>query len=110
MAAILPMTWGMTLTRSFVRKVFAVVLLASCAAGPRSRPESAQRVPDSAPDKIAAQRAAAGLHLEEDDERWGIAAARERRQRAEPKKSTPPIPPVGPGPVDVQSSVDAGLR
>jgi hypothetical protein len=67
-------------------------------------------VPDSAPEKIAAQRAAAGLHLQEDDERWGILAARQRRELAEQKNRQPPIPPVAPGPVDLNSSPDAGLR
>jgi hypothetical protein len=33
------------------------------------------------PDKIAAQRAASGeLHLEDDDERWGIEAERAKRK------------------------------
>lgn len=100
----------MTITRSFLRTMFVGALLASCAAGPRSRPESVQRVSDSAPDKIAAQRAATGLHLEEDDARWGIVAARQRRERAEPKNNQPPIPPTAAGPVDLDLSPDAGLR
>jgi hypothetical protein len=85
---------------------FAGVLTLSCAAAPRPRPESAQRVPDSAPDKIAAQRAATGLHVEDDDERWGLVAARQRRERAEQKKNRPPVPPPAPGPVDL----DQGAR
>jgi len=100
----------MTITRTLLRTTFVVALLASCAGGPRSRPESAQRVPDSAPEKIAAQRAATGLRLEEDDERWGIVAARERKQRAEQKNGQPPIPLAAPGPVDLQRAPDAGLR
>lgn len=99
----------MTITRAFLRKIFAVALLASCASGPRPRPESAQRVPDSAPDKIAAQRAATGLHLEEDDQRWGIVAARERRERAEQKNRQPPIPQAAPG-ADLVRAPDAGPR
>ena len=83
----------MTITRPFLRTIFVGALVASCAAGPRSRPESVQRVPDSAPDKIAAQRAATGLHLEEDDERWGIVAARQRKDGAARKDDHPPIPP-----------------
>jgi len=67
-------------------------------------------VPDSAPEKVAAQRAATGLRLEEDDERWGILAARERKQRTEPKNGQPPIPPAPPGAVHLDSSPGAGLR
>ena len=100
----------MTITRPILRTIFVGALLASCATGPRSRPESVQRVPDSAPDKIAAQRAATGLHLEEDDERWGLVAARQRKQSAEQNKAPPPIPPTAPGPVDLDLSPDAGLR
>ena len=91
----------MTITRPLLAMIFGGVLIASCAAGPRSRPESAQRVPDSAPDKIASQRAATGLHVEDDDERWGLVAARQRRQSAEQKKNQPPVPPPAPGPVDL---------
>jgi hypothetical protein len=43
-------------------------------------------MPDSAPEKLAAQRSAAphGLQLEQEDERWGIEAARARhRARAQ---------------------------
>lgn len=100
----------MTITRPFLRTIFVGALVASCAAGPRARPESAQRVPDSAPDKIAAQRAATGLHLEDDDARWGILAARQRKERAEPKNDHPPVPPAAPGPVDSDQSPDARLR
>jgi hypothetical protein len=100
----------MTITRSCLRTIFVGALLASCAAGPRSRPDSVQRVPDSAPDKIAAQNAATGLHLEEDDARWGIVAARQRKQHADQKNDQPPIPPTAPGPVDLDLSPDAGLR
>lgn len=91
----------MTITRPLLGMICAGVLASSCAAGPRSRPESAQRVPDSAPDKIAAQRAATGLHVEDDDERWGLVAARQRKQNAEPKTNHPPVPPTAPGPVDL---------
>jgi len=100
----------MTIARPFVRIIFAGALVAACAAGPRPRPESAQRVPDSAPDKIAAQRAATGLHLEEDDARWGIVAARQRKERTEPKTDRSPIAPAAPGPADVQLSPGAGPR
>ena len=84
--------------------VFAGVLTSACAAGPRSRPESAQRVPDSAPEKIASQRAATGLHLEDDDERWGLVAARQRKQNAEQKKHQPPAPLPAADPVDLTRS------
>jgi hypothetical protein len=91
----------MTIARPILATLFAGLLTSSCAAGPRSRPESAQRVPDSAPDKIAAQRTATGLHVEDDDERWGLVAARQRKQSAEQKKNQPSVPPPAPGPVDL---------
>jgi len=61
----------------------AAALATGACAGPRRPPESAAtaRLKDSAPEKVAAQRAAApGLALETEDQRWGIVAARERRQ------------------------------
>src|SRR6185312_13184932 len=101
----------MTTLKLFSRILFTGALLSACASGPRARPESAQRVPDSAPDKIAAQRAAAGLHQEEDDERWGFTAARELRQRKEPQKAQPQTPPpVAPGPVDLHEPADPEAR
>ena len=99
----------MTMTRPLLAMLFAGVLISACASGPRSRPESAQRVPDSAPEKVASQRAATGLRLEEDDERWGLLAARQRKQNAEQKKTPPPVPttvaPSPAGPVDLDRSV-----
>jgi hypothetical protein len=77
----------MTFPTSLARLTLAAALLGACAAHPKPPAEQPQRVPDSAPDKIAAQRSAAGLHLEEEDERWGFDAARERKQRQEPKQT-----------------------
>ena len=79
----------------------AGALIAGCASTPPPARERPQRVPDSAPDKVAATRSAAGLHLEEDDQRWGIEAARARKQNAEPAPQAPPPPgnvtaPTGP--------------
>jgi hypothetical protein len=45
---------------------------------------------DSAPEKVAAQRAAAPHSiqtLEQDDERWGIEAARERKRLQDEEKA-----------------------
>jgi hypothetical protein len=101
----------MTTSKLLPRILFAGILLSACAAGPRARPETAQRVPDSAPDKIAAQRAAGGLHQEEEDQRWGFTAARERKQRKEPKKAQPPIPPPAiDGPVDLRQPAAPGAH
>jgi len=83
----------MTLPSFVIRLGLAGALVSACASSPKRPAEQPQRVPDSAPDKIAAQRAAAGLHLEEEDERWGIDAARERKQRKEPR---PPAQASGP--------------
>ena len=62
---------------------------------------------DSAPEKIAAQRAATpGLQLERDDDRWGLEAARERRRAAEQKKNQQRAAqaPVQNGPVDLRQA------
>jgi hypothetical protein len=70
---------------------------AACAAPPRPRAEAPPaRVKDSRPDRIAAQRSAApaSLELEQSDERWGIDAARERRE-VEKQRKPPPPPPLG---------------
>ena len=60
----------------------AGVLLAACPGGRRTPETSGSaRLKDSAPEKIAATRAATpGLKLEDEDARWGITAAQERRR------------------------------
>jgi hypothetical protein len=70
---------------------------AACAATPRPEARSPARVSDSAPEKVAAQRAAArNLQLEQDDERWGFEAARERRRQQEkPPAQAAPAPQDG---------------
>jgi len=57
---------------------------------------------DSAPEKVAAQRSAAphGLQLEQDEERWGFEAARERRREQEAAKARK-APTFGDKSVDV---------
>jgi hypothetical protein len=80
---------------------FAIPTLLLVAGGgcARSAPpptETPARVKDSAPEKIAAQRAAIpGLNLEQDDQRWGIEAARERKRAAPPE--TPSSVPTAAG-------------
>jgi len=66
----------------------------SCATAPKRAESSPPRMKDSAPEKVAAQRAGAAheLQLEQDDERWGIEAARERKRQQEEAK-----PPQKPG-------------
>jgi hypothetical protein len=77
----------MTISKSLLRIVFVgAAFVGGCATAPRTRAEPPPRVADSAPDKVAAQRSAAGLHLEEEDDRWGLTAARDLRQR---EKKTP---------------------
>ncbi len=80
----LALSRGMTITRPLLGMICAGAIALSCATGPRSRPESAQRVPDSAPDK-----------------RWGLVAACQRKQSAEPKNDHPPVRATAPGPVDL---------
>ena len=58
----------------------------SCAGSPKRPEASSPRMKDSAPEKIASQRAAGphSVQLEPDDQRWGFEAARERRARTTP--------------------------
>jgi hypothetical protein len=73
--------------------ITALLVIAGCARPAPPPAETPARVKDSAPDKIAAQRAALpGLDLEPEDQRWGIEAARERRNAARPETpgTTPP--------------------
>jgi hypothetical protein len=72
----------------------ACLMALSCATAPKRQEAAAPRMKDSAPEKVAAQRAG-GPHelqqLEQDDERWGIEAAKERkRQRDEAKAREQP--------------------
>jgi hypothetical protein len=109
LAGILRSSYRMTTSKLLPRILFAGVLLSACASGPRVRPEKAPPVSDSAPDKIAAQRSATGLHQEEEDQRWGFTAARELRQRNEQRKARPPAPPpTAPGPVYLEQPVAPG--
>jgi hypothetical protein len=75
---------------------------AACAAGPRPQTQSAQRIKDSAPEKVAAQRAASRLDLEGDDERWGLEEARERRKDKKQAAQAQQAAPAPTGPVDLQ--------
>jgi|SRR5579871_1336382 len=101
----------MRTSKPLLRSLFlGAALLSACATAPRPRPESSQRVPDSAPDKVAGQRAAAGLHLEEEDDRWGFTTARELRQKKEPKKAPAPGPAAAPPPLDPNQPADPGAQ
>ena len=88
-----------------LRRVVVLLLVAfpplaiGCTGAYRPRPESAARLKDGAPEKLAAQRAAGrGLDLEREDERWGFEAARERRRAEAQKrqKATAATPTLGP--------------
>jgi hypothetical protein len=82
----------------------AGLLAAACAGPPRPRAETPARIKDSAPEKLAAQRAATpGLGLERDDERWGFEGAREKRRRADERKQVTPASHVMPGPLDLHA-------
>ncbi len=74
----------------------ASLVVAACASAPRPRAENphAERIQDSRPERIAAQRAGAPgeLELEQSDQRWGIDAARDRREAANKKRPPPPPP------------------
>ena len=74
----------------------------SCAGSPKRPEASSPRFKDSAPEKIASQRAAGpnSLQLEREDERWGFEAARERRREEQARKARKD-PAVGDRAVDV---------
>jgi len=67
----------------------ALSLFVSCATAPRRSETAPPRMKDSASEKVAAQRAAAphSVQLEQDDERWGIEAARERKRQQDEAKA-----------------------
>jgi hypothetical protein len=77
----------MTWTRTRRHFLLAAGLLLSACLGPRRAPENvaAARLKDSAPEKIAAQRAATP-GLEAEDERWGIDAAAARKRERDDKR------------------------
>jgi len=77
----------------------------ACASTQHREAQAPARIQDSAPEKVAAQRAAArGLDLEADDARWGVEAAQERKRadRKQPPaaQATQPTPK---GPVDLKT-------
>ena len=63
------------------------MLLGSCATAPKRAESAPPRAKDTPADKIAAQRAAApkSLELVQNDERWQIDAARERKRERDAK-------------------------
>jgi hypothetical protein len=75
---------------------------------PRSETPPPARIRDSVAEKSAAQRSASGgLQLEEEDQRWGIEAAKERKRRSDAARdnqsrsvSDPAKAPTGP--VDIR--------
>jgi hypothetical protein len=96
-------------TRSIALTVAALLAGAGCARPAPPPPETPARVKDSAPDKIAAQRAALpGLDLEQEDQRWGVEAARERKQAAPPE--TPGSAPAATGASQPQPPKPADVR
>jgi hypothetical protein len=67
--------------------------LVACAGVQLRSDEVAPRIKDSAPEKIAAQRAAApGLALEAEDDRWGLTAAAERKRAQDDRKARAIVP------------------
>ena len=64
---------------------------------------SRTKVDSSRREKIAAQRAAANLQLEQEDERWGIEAARERKRAPDRgKTAAPPVNLIPMGSVNLR--------
>lgn len=91
-----------------------LALVVGCASKPRAPAGAAiapARIKDSPPESRAALRAAdprVGAEAEGDEERWGIEAARQRKQRTDEKNraatapATPP-PRAPTGPFDVRA-------
>jgi hypothetical protein len=91
------------MTFSSCLRIFGIGLIAlSCAGSPKRPVAASDRMKDAAPEKIAAQRAATphGAQLEQDDQRWGFEAARERR-RADDARKAQKRPPASDQAVDV---------
>jgi hypothetical protein len=89
-ASILLVVNRMTSSRWTPVVLFATALVLSACAAQRRPPESAGgsggRLKDSVPEKVAAQRAATpGLELEDDDARFGVGAAQERKRQRDEK-------------------------
>jgi hypothetical protein len=75
---------------SVLAVALAALSVAGCASTRASRAEATpSRVQDTLPERKAAQRAGApaSLELEDSDERWGIEAARERRDAEKAAKA-----------------------
>lgn len=98
--------------------VGAALLALSCARPGRPPPATPTaegearpaRIPDSVPERVAAQRAASGtqLQLEAEDERWGIEAAQERKRLEEQRKQASPTPtPAGSGSMGIAPPANA---
>jgi len=76
---------------------------------PRAEVPPPTRIRDSVAEKSAAQRSASGgLQLEDEDQRWGIEAAKERKRRSDAARdsqnrslSDPAKTPTGP--VDIRA-------
>lgn len=78
----------------------ALALAAACTTTPSPQAQRPARIKDTVPERVAAQRdAQKDLNLEGEDERWGIEAARERKNRAgRTDNGAAPADPAGPGP------------
>jgi hypothetical protein len=76
-----------------------LILLEVACARPKPEPTAAPRVKDSLPERAASLRAADGLHTDDEEARWGVEGARERRRQAaergesESRTAVIPMPP-----------------
>src|SRR5204862_528070 len=76
-----------------------LALPAACASAPARPSQGPVRIKDTVPERVAAQRAAQkDLNLEGEDERWGIEAARERKERARTDSGASSSAPAAPSP------------
>ena len=89
----------------------AFALPAACASSPARPSQGSARIKDTVPERVAAQRAAQkDLNLEGEDERWGIEAARERKERARTDSGASSSAPAAPGSSGPGAEGPADLR
>src|SRR5450432_3614863 len=96
-----------------MRGFLALILLEVACARPKPEP-AAPRVKDSLPERAASLRAADGLHTDDEEARWGVEGARERRrqaaERGESESRTAVIPMPPPNDSGAFGGADAGRK
>jgi hypothetical protein len=96
------------------RGLLALILLEVACARPRPEPAVGPRVKDSVPERAASLRSADGLHADDEEARWGVEGARERKrqeaERGENAGRTVVIPMPAPNDSGAFGRSDGGLK